>query len=104
MPYVFEMNDYRPPARTGGIKWTSVHVFEAASLADYPLGGVDIQTIAIPDYPDAAAPPLMDFEVTQAALISGWYWLEFRDAAGGRAPTTPEGASGAGILIPPNSS
>lgn len=104
MAYVFELNDYLPPRRSDGVKWTSAHIFEAADASLYPAGGTDIQTIALADYPDTLNPPTFDFTVTQAALASGWYWVEFRDAAGGKAPTTPEGASGAAILLPPNAS
>jgi hypothetical protein len=104
MPYVFELKDFTPPGRTDGVKWVSAHVFEAAAVSSYPDGGTDIQTLALADYPDPANPPSFDVTVTQAQLASGWYWLVFHDAAGGLAPTTPEGGSGAAILLPPNAS
>jgi hypothetical protein len=101
-PFALELTGYRPLRRLDGAKWTQARIFEAASLSAYPAGGTLIQTIALPVYPDAADPPVFNFTVTNAQLLSGWYWVVFVDPGLVEFPTTPEGGSGTGVSLPPS--
>lgn len=98
MAYVRTFSGYRPPGRADGAKWTQVRIEEGAG----PTGLVQIDQQAIPDYPDAANPPLMNFTTDAAQLDPAWYRLVFVDASGAIAPTTPEAAGTSGVFLPPS--
>lgn len=103
MAFVRNFVGYRPSPRADGVKWTTVKVRERAT----PTGFTDadqIFTQAIPNYPDATAPPTLSVTITNAVLEVGWYQLVFADASGGIELTTPEAASGAGVFLPPQPS
>lgn len=100
-PFARTFSGYRPLARPSGVKWTSVKIRERAT----PDGFTDanlIDTKVIPDYPNAAAPPLMSFDTSAAQLDPAWYQLVFVDSNGAEGPTTPEAAGTSGVFLPPS--
>jgi hypothetical protein len=82
------LEGYRPLKKYNNAKWTSVKIYEAPdSLGPW----TQIDTQALPDYPDPLLPPVFNFTTNSATAPSDkWYRVEFYDLVGGYQDSVPE--------------
>jgi hypothetical protein len=84
---VVTFEDYVPPPRYDGIKWTQARIQEAPASTG---AWTQLEVKTIPDYPDPTTPPTLNFTTELATLEEGWYRIVFVDATSDTAqPTNP---------------
>lgn len=79
MTYVVSLVDFRPPARYDAVPWSRA-VIEESGVPDEGWTQIDDQALSPVDA-DPAVPATRNLTTTLAALASGWYRVQFKDAA-----------------------
>ncbi len=101
MPLVVTLEDFRPPPRypPNNQTWTLANIREAAAgTGPWTL----IETLALVADPDPSLPALRDLTTTQATLESGWYQVQWQDAAGNTALSGAVWTMGGTLPISPS--
>jgi hypothetical protein len=90
VPFFQVLEGWTPPARPAGAAvWTMARILEG-STADFGSAvAIESYFPLVPAYTDPTDPPTYTFETDSAQLDSGWYWVEWRDAAATEAPAGP---------------
>jgi hypothetical protein len=79
--FIIRFRGYRPTGHA--LFWTQVKIQQAAVISDTGEPGAweDLETKAIPGYPDPQEPPYFNFETELGTYAPGWYRAIFLDSA-----------------------
>lgn len=97
MSYVKTFTGWTPIPRFDGTKWTAARLEESASLSG---PWTPVETFALADYADPAAPPAFSFTSDLVTIVDGWFHFVWLDSLNGSSVSDPERAGGAGGVPP----